>query len=464
MASSTGTSSTIANHSSARCECRRRVRRRPTRAHWVALLKIHPDDVQRHASGCASTSGASRTCATAVPRLPSRRPVPLGARSYAVRTRRHGSANVWPDRSATSTLQTRRRRCANRRARVGNDGSNGGHWVWDLTTDQATHRAHERDARAASSAPSNYDEYERIPIIGRPAARSTRSRRHLAGTVAAGCRYRIVVQARANSLDPCAWGLSRCRWQTAEARRIDRNITERKRTEALRQAKALRARGRRFRRWSLGLRLHDSARFRLPTRAADPQAAAGPKVQPMDEWFAALRSTPMTRRCACGVRAPGRQITDHEGEWRTPGGSYRWCIGCDIRDAAASPAWPGRYPTSMRANAPKNRCGVPKRYALAVARSDDGVWVGTSAWRGVQSCALANCRACRPRSATAPNSSTHCACTPTMRRGMPGDPPRRRDPGLRVRYRVRRRRVVRWIGCVRCAFATRANPAGWRGR
>ena len=366
-----------------------------TRAQWMALLRIHPDDVVRHRDDLSQYLAGLSDVREGEYRVqqPDGQYRWVRVRMLCVRdaagrpTRLAGSVS---DIDAYKRVEAALRESEERYA-LAMTGSNEGHWVWDIARDQAyaSPRMNQILGLPPQAHQSNYAEYiERVPMHpqDRPRVRQARDQ-HLAGNESRlNVEYRIIVP-----------GTGEIRWIQARGQVFRdgdgkpmklagsiEDITERKRTvEALRQSEeryALAAVGSDDGVWEFDYTSHQVFGSRRGRQLLG--LASEPEVQSMDEWFAALQLHPddqPVRLAAMQAHLDGRTPA-YEGEWRArqPDGSYRWVRvrGMCVRDASGKPLRMAGSVSDIdaRKRAEESLRRSEERYALAVAGSDDGVW------------------------------------------------------------------------------------------
>jgi PAS domain S-box-containing protein len=366
-----------------------------TRAQWMALLRLHPEDRARHQDDLRTYLDGESDVREGEYRLcqPDGQYRWVRVRMLCVRdgagrpTRLAGSVS---DIDAYKRVEAALRESEERYA-LAMTGTNEGHWVWDIQRDHAyaSPRMNQILGLPAQAHQSNYAEYiERIPMHpqDRPRVRHARDQ-HLAGNQSRlNVEYRIIMP-----------GTGEIRWIQARGqvfRDADgkpmklagsiEDITERKRTEeALRQSEeryALAALGSDDGVWEF-----DYTRNQVFASRRGRQLlglALEPEVQSMDEWFATLQLHPddqPVRMAAMQGHLEGRTPA-YEGEWRArqPDGSYRWVRvrGMCVREASGKPLRMAGSVSDIdaRKRAEESLRRSEERYALAVAGSDDGVW------------------------------------------------------------------------------------------
>ena len=366
-----------------------------TRAEWQALLKIHPDDAQRHADDVRLASEGRSELGDGEYRV--RHPDGqyrwvrvrmLGVRDASGRvTRLAGSVS---DIDAYKRVEAALRESEERYA-LAMTGSNEGHWVWDVASDElyASAKLGELLGMPGGAQSTTYAAFfARLSIHPDDLDRVRRARDdHLAGTLPQlDVEYRITlpdtgevrwIHTRGQCFRDAAGQPVRVAGATVDA-------TQRKRAEAaLRESEerfALAVAGSDDGVWDFDYvagRVFGSRRARqllgLPLK---------PEVQTLDEWFAALQLHPddaQQRLVAMQDHLAGKTPA-YEGEWRVrhPDGRYRWVRvrGMCVRDATGKPLRMAGSVSDIdaRKRAEEALRHSQERYALAVAGSDDGVW------------------------------------------------------------------------------------------
>jgi PAS domain S-box-containing protein len=366
-----------------------------TRAQWSALLKIHPDDMERH-----ERDVQDNLCGTSPVREAEYRVRHPDGRYRWVRVRmmsQHDAAGrairlagSVSDIDAAKRVEAALRESEERYA-LAMTGSNEGHWVWDIECDQAyaSPRMNQILGLPAQPWQSSHAEYfARIPIHpdDRPHVRQARER-HLAGAESRlDVEYRIVLP-----------GTGEIRWIQARGQVFRdsagkplklagsiEDISERKRTEdALRQSEnrfALAVAGSDDGVWDFDYTTNQAFASR---RARELNGMPlEPEVQPLDEYYAAIAVHPddqPLRRAALQALRDG--VTSvYGGEWRCRqhDGEYRWVRvrGMCVRDAAGKLLRMAGSVSDIDARKRTEEAlrQSEQRFALAVAGSDDGVW------------------------------------------------------------------------------------------
>ncbi|WP_088278355.1 PAS domain-containing protein [Ideonella sp. A 288] len=366
-----------------------------SRAEWVAMLQLHPDDREAHAKELQRFLASDETLRECEYRL-KRADGEYGwvrLRNLCVR-----DADGRPLRLAgsVSDIDAYKRveaalRVSEERYALAMTGSNEGHWVWNVVDDElyTSTKLNELLGQPGLSQVNTYAGYfSHIAIHPDDFARVRQARDdHLAGrTPQLDVEYRILMP-----------GTNEVRWihtrgqcfRDADGRPLrvagsTRDATQRKRSE-----EALRASEERFALavagsddgvWDFDYvagRVFGSRRAReilgLPLQ---------PEVQPMDDWHAALQLHPddaPLRVAAMQAHLSGLAPA-YEGEWRVRHGDgrYRWVRvrGMCVRDEAGTPLRMAGSVSDIdaRKRAEESQRQSEERYALAVAGSDDGVW------------------------------------------------------------------------------------------
>ncbi len=365
-----------------------------TRAAWSALLRLHPDERQQHAeelrrflaSGELLREGEYR-----VQRADGQyRWVRL--RNLCVR-----DANGKPLRLAgsVSDIDAYKRveaalRESEERHSLAMTGSNEGHWVWDIASDDlwVSGKLNELVGKPAGTPGGKYSVYyAELPIHPDDRERVRQVREdHLAGRVdMMDAEYRLLLPSGElrwlHTRGQCFRDAS---GQPVRVAGSSVDITERKRAEeALRQSEQ---------RFALAVAGSDDGvwDFDYTTRRAFGSRRARqilgialePEVQSLDDWHDGLQLHPddaPLRASAMQAHLAGKAPA-YEGEWRLrqPDGVYRWVRvrGVCVRDAAGKPLRMAGSVSDIdaRKRAEDALRHTQERYTLAVAGSDDGVW------------------------------------------------------------------------------------------
>jgi len=366
-----------------------------TRAQWVEMLQLHPDDRQRHAEDLMNFLAGTDTLREGEYRI-RRAGGEFGwvrLRNLCVRDRAGRPlrlAGSVSDIDAYKRVEAALRESQERYA-LAMIGSNEGHWVWDVVTDAlyASDKLNELLHLPRHPEHTTYTSYlAQMPIHADDRERVRQARQdHLSGKLPQlDVEYRIVVPDSGE----LRWMHTRGQcFRDAQGRPIrvagsTADITARKRAdEALRQSEerfALAVAGSDDGVWDFDY-VHQRA-FASRRGREILGVPLQPEVQPLDEWFeqivlhpedAALRQTAMQAHLA-------GQIPAYEGEWRVrqADGSYRWVRvrGVCVRDDEGTPLRMAGSVSDIdaRKRAEDSLRQSQERYALAVAGSDDGVW------------------------------------------------------------------------------------------
>jgi len=366
-----------------------------TRAEWMALIDIHPDDRQRHADdlrlhlegGSDIRDGEYRV------RAPGGGWRWLRVRMICVRdaegraTRLAGSVtDIDPYKRVEAALRESEERYA-----FAMSGSNEGHWVWDFHSQQIYVSARLAQlfglGEEARVMPAQAY-FDGLPLHPDDRERVLRNRsEHVAGlTPRLDHEFRVLLPGSAAP----RWLHTRAQcFRDAEGRPLRLagatvDITDRKRAEeALRESEqrfTIAVAGADDGIWDFDYvnnRVFGSRRAReiLGLRFE-------PEVQTFEEWFEDVKMHP--EDAAERLRAMQEHIDGHtpayEGEWRVlqPGGGHRWVRvrGVCVRDAEGRPLRMAGSVSDIdaRKRAEESLRRSEERYALAVAGSDDGVW------------------------------------------------------------------------------------------
>jgi PAS domain S-box-containing protein len=366
-----------------------------TRAEWVQLLQLHPDDRERHAAELKAFLEGRDTLREGEYRLRA----PGGGwfwvrlRNLCVRDeqgrplRLAGSVS---DIDAYKRVEAALRQSEEHYA-LAMTGSNEGHWVWDIGAGQVfvSAKMAELLAQPGGAQTVSADEYfGRLPVHPDDAERVRRNReRHLAGeTPRLDHEFRIVrpdngevrwVHTRAQCFRDADGKPLRMAGATVDA-------TQRKHAE-----QALRASEERF---ALAVAGSDDGVWDfdyLHNRVFGSRRAREilgiplePEVQTFDEWFRTVQMHPddaASRLASMQAHLDGLTPA-YEGEWRVrhPDGSDRWVRvrGMCVRDEHGRPLRMAGSVSDIdaRKRAEESQRRSEERYALAVAGSDDGVW------------------------------------------------------------------------------------------
>jgi len=366
-----------------------------TRAEWMALLDIHPDDRQRHADDLQRhldgltdvRDGEYRV------RAPGGGWRWLRVRMIGVRdengrvTRLAGSVT---DIDAYKRVEAALRESEERYA-FAMSGSNEGHWVWDFGSNQIYVSARLAQlfglGEEARVMPAQAY-FEALPLHPDDRERVLRNRSdHVAGlTPRLDHEFRVLLPGSAGP----RWLHTRAQcFRDAEGRPLRLagatvDITDRKRAEeALRESEerfALAVAGADDGIWDFDY-VHD--RVFASRRARQILGLRlEPEVQGFQSWFDDVKLHPedaAERLRAMQEHLDGRTPA-YEGEWRVlqPEGGYRWVRvrGVCVRDGEGRPLRMAGSVSDIdaRKRAEESLRRSEERYALAVAGSDDGVW------------------------------------------------------------------------------------------
>jgi PAS domain S-box-containing protein len=366
-----------------------------TRAEWLALLQLHPDDQQRHADELRRFLESD---------------APLRAGEYRVR-RADGEyrwvrlrnlcvrdaagrplrlAGSVSDIDAYKRVEAALRESEERYA-LAMTGSNEGHWVWDMPGRQIFVSAKLAELFALPGGAQVIGDqayFDSIPLHPEDRERVHRNRAdHVAGlTPRLDHEFRIVLPDSGD----VRWMHTRAQcFRDADGRPLRLagstvDVTQRKGAE-----QALRLSEERF---ALAVAGSDSGVWDIDystgmvfySRRGREIAglALEPEVQPFDEWEASLQLHPddvAQRQKALHDHLAGT-APSYIGEWRMrqPDGSWRWVRvhGMSVRDAAGAPVRMTGSITDIdaRRRAEDSLRQSQERFALAVGGSDDGVW------------------------------------------------------------------------------------------
>jgi len=366
-----------------------------TRAQWLQMVQVHPDDRERHARELQEFLASRETLREGEYRQrgPDGRWFWIRLRNLCVRDaqgrplRLAGSVS---DIDAYKRVEAALRESEERYA-LAMTGSDEGHWVWDIAAGQVFISAQMAALMAqpggAQTVPAA-DYFARLPLHPDDAEAVHRSReQHLAGlTPRLDHEFRIVQSATGE----VRWLHSRGQcFRAADGTALRMagvtvDATQRKQAE-----QALRASEQRF---ALAVAGSDDGVWDFDYVADRVFAsrrcreilgiALQPETQPFDEWMAALQLHPddaAERLTAMQAHLDGR-VPAYEGEWRVRqrDGQFHWVRvrGVCVRDEQGKPLRMAGSVSDIdaRKRAEDLQRRSEERYALAVAGSDDGVW------------------------------------------------------------------------------------------
>jgi PAS domain S-box-containing protein len=366
-----------------------------TRAEWLDLFKLHPDDRQRHTDELCRFLDSDETLRAGEYRVRRAdgeyrwvRLRNLCIRDAAGRPLR--LAGSVSDIDAYKRVESALRESEERYA-LAMTGSNEGHWVWNMVDDQVyvSPKLRELFCIAQETEFDSYASYfAQIPIHPDDRARVVERRNdHLEGrTPQIDHEFRIVMpgtgeirwmHTRGQCFRDASGKPMRVAGSTVDA-------TQRKQAEeSLRRSEeryALSVAGSDDGVWDFDFTtgmVFNSRRGRQITGMP-----LDPELQPMDEWFGALKLHPddAPRRLRAMEAHLSGATPAYVGEWRIlqTDGSYRWVRvhGMCTRDAQGKPLRMAGSVTDIdaRKRAEESLRQSEARYALAVAGSDDGVW------------------------------------------------------------------------------------------
>ncbi len=366
-----------------------------SRAEWLAVLELHMDDREQHAAELARFLASRETLREAEYRL---RRADGEYRWVRLRNLCIRDADGKPLRLAgsVSDIDAYKRveaalRESEERYALAMTGSNEGHWVWDLASDDffVSARLSQIFGMPDNERVVKYAAYfAQVPRLPEDDARVRKARDDLlaGATTQMDVEYRIALPGSGE----IRWIHSRGQcFRDADGHPVrmagsSMDITERKRAEqALRLSEerfALAVAGSDDGVWDfdyVNQRVFASRRGRemlgVPLE---------PEVQSLDEWFEQLQLHPddaAVRTTAMQAHLAG-QTPAYEGEWRVRqrDGGYRWVRvrGMCIRDATGKPLRMAGSVSDIdaRKRVEDSLRQSQERYALAVAGSDDGVW------------------------------------------------------------------------------------------
>ncbi|WP_418316922.1 PAS domain-containing protein [Piscinibacter sakaiensis] len=365
-----------------------------SRAEWLALLNIHPDDKRRHADELqrflASDEALREGEYRIIHRDGSCRWVRL--RNLCVRDaqgrplRLAGSvSDIDPYKKVEAALRESEQQYA-----MAMTGSNEGHYVWDLASDDFFASAKLNEIMGLPEAPQLTKHAERIALLPRPADDETRVRQAI-DDLLAGVTTQMDVEYRIMPPEGgVRWVQSRGRcFRDADGKPVRiagsvTDITARKQAdEALRLSKerfALAVAGSDDGVWDwdfvAGIAF-ESARAR-ELQGLPP----GPEEQPLPLLLDSLRVHPDdAARRAEGIRAHlAGETAAYECEYRVlhDDGEYRWIRvrALCIRDDAGQPCRMAGSVSDIdsRKRAEEALRRSDERYQLAVAGSNEGLW------------------------------------------------------------------------------------------
>ncbi|HEX6017402.1 MAG TPA: PAS domain-containing protein, partial [Burkholderiaceae bacterium] len=366
-----------------------------TRAEWLKLLRVHPDDRERHASELREFIAGREVVRAGEYRLcrPDGSFFWVRLRNLCVRDaegRALRLAGSVSDIDAYKRVEAALRESEERYA-LAMTGSNEGHWVWDLRAGQVFVSAKMAELVAIDGGAQVLPDaqyFGNLPIHPDDAERVRRNReRHVAGeTPRLDHEFRIVRP----DTGEVRWLHTRAQCFRDEHGRALRlagatvDATQRKAAEeALRAGEerfALAVAGSDDGLWDFDYvhnRVFGSRRCREILGLA-----LEPEVQTFDEWFASVQLHPddAAQRLESMQAHLDGKTPAYEGEWRVrqPDGSYRWVRvrGVCVRDAQGRPQRMAGSVSDIdaRKRAEESQRQSEERYALAVAGSDDGVW------------------------------------------------------------------------------------------